>query len=54
MGLQRKIGAGKKPRCGSRRREREPHGFGGEKREDHAALAEWGPHGSTQVMVPGA
>ena len=23
-----------------------PHGFGGEGREDHTALAQWGPHGS--------
>ena len=27
------------------RRERGPCSFGGEGREDHAALAEWGPHG---------
>ena len=27
------------------RRERGPRSFGGENREDHAALAEWGPRG---------
>ena len=27
------------------RRGREPRSFGGEKGEDHVALAEWGPHG---------
>ena len=26
--------------------EKGSHGFGGQGREDHVALAEWGPHGS--------
>ena len=34
--------------------ERGPRGFGGEGREDHAALAECGLCGATQLMVPGA
>ena len=30
---------------GEKRRERGPHGFEGEGRENHPALAEWGPRG---------
>ena len=36
------------------RREREPHGFGREKGEDHAALAEWGPNSSNPADGAGS
>ena len=44
MGLQRKTGAGIETQV-PQPYPREDHEVLGEKGDDHAALAEWGPHG---------
>ena len=47
-GCRRRLALGFKPRRGRHTRERGPLSFGGEGREDHAALIEWGsPGGNT-------